>query len=436
MKQSSPPPAPDAYPHPYSGKTLVVKVGGKELMSPHFPGFVEYVQELARSGVKFIIICGSGEQNTQHLKSHLTQSGEEWREPERVGGRRVTDVQQMQHGVLPAQEEIRGMLQRRIPEATILAPEHIHCRRLPDLGFVGDPKQIEGLDSGNIVIALSVGSDGKHDLNVNADDTTRVVIQQERNRVNEALFATEAGGVLHEGKIARLLWAEDIADDGTHPRIDVTGGGGGMQKKLRGVKEMLRWIPKVVFTNIQGVHNEIEQALGSGTMIVARKSVQCALLRDGYETGIFDSWYAHHVQSGEFRSRTREELDALKKYVYVIKVSNSVLGAFALIPRGEWMELATVCSEYNGTGVGDVIVQEAQKRILESGNTKMYAMASSPGSAKLFMRHDFENLGDVSVLQKGDAAFYHSLACVSNYDTKTRGRDPSFCTWHATARDA
>ena len=145
---------------------------------------------------------------------------------------------------------------------------------------------------------------------------------------------------------------------------------------------------------------------------------------DGSDEAIFDALYRKNVESKNFRARSPEELQELKKYVHLLKVSNSVLGAFALIPRGgSWMEFATMCSDYNGSGIGDAILQEAQKRA-----KNIFAFASSPESAALFARNLFENLGPVSALQKEHPAFFDCLPCIAQYDVKKR--DPCFCTWH------
>lgn len=427
MNPLEPPSVPAAYHHKYSGKTLLLKVSGKTLLSEQMPALIQDVQSLARGGIHFIIVCGAGEQNTQYLKKYLVQTDQEWTEPKRVGGRRVTDELQMTQGVLPAHQSIRSLFHRLLPEAKILAPEQLHCVHLPDLGFVGDPESVEKLHAGAIVVVPSVGSDGQKLLNVNADDTARAIAAQECDNLNEAIFVTETGGVLHKGSVAPLLWEEDVAADGKHAHIDVTGGGGGMQKKLCEAKRMLQFLPKVVITGVAGVRQEIERILGSGTLVVSRAAVQCEPPpHDSADDAIFDALYQKNVESKNFRERSLQELRELKKYVHLLKVSNSILGAFALIPRGEWMEFATMCSDYNGTGVGDVILQAARK-VAGQRKKNIYAFASSPESAALFTRNDFENLGHISALQKEHPTFYDHLSCVMHYDV--RKRDPCFCTW-------
>ncbi|MFH0851406.1 MAG: hypothetical protein V1876_01525 [Candidatus Peregrinibacteria bacterium] len=417
----------DAYHHKYSGKTLLLKVSGKTLLSEHVPALVQDVQELSREGIHFILVCGAGEQNTRHLKDYLAQTGQEWTEPERVGGRRVTDERQMLHGVLPAHQSIRALFHALLSEATILEPVQLHCTHLADLGFVGDPQAIEGLNEGAIVVVPSVGSDGQKLLNVNADDTARTVAAQECASLNEVIFVTETGGVLHKGSVAPLLWEEDIAADGRHAHIDVTGGGGGMQKKLCEAKKMLQWIEKVVITGVAGVRQEIERILGSGTLVVARSSVRCEPPpHESADDVIFDALYRKNVATGNFRPRSPQELQELKKYVYLLKVSNSILGAFVLLPHGSFLEFATMCSDYNGTGIGDVILRTAQQSALLQ-KKDIYAFASSPESAALFTRNHFENLGHVSALQKEHPTFYEFLSCVRNYDVSKR--DPCFCMW-------
>lgn len=427
MHPEEPPSISDAYHHKYSGKTLLLKVSGKTLLSEEMPALIQDVQSLAREGIRFIIVCGAGEQNTRHLKDYLAQIGQEWTEPERIGGRRVTDERQMLHGVLPACQSIRSLFRQSLPEATMLEPEQLHCIHLPELGFVGDPESVDRLGTDRIVVVPSVGSDGRQLLNVNADDTARAIAAQEARHLNEAIFVTETGGVLHRGSVAPLLWEEDIAADGSHAHIDVTGGGGGMQKKLCEAKRILRHIQKVVITGVAGIRQEIERILGSGTLVVARSSVQCEPPpHDSADDAIFDALYRKNVVSKNFRPRSLQELQQLKEHVHLLKVSNSILGAFALVPHGSFLEFATMCSDYNGTGVGDVILQAAQKAALLR-KKDLYAFASSPESAALFTRNHFENLGHVSALQKEHPTFYEFLSCVRDYDVSKR--DPCFCMW-------
>lgn len=428
MHPSEPSSVPAAYHHKYSGKTLLLKVSGKTLLSEDMPALIRDVQSLAREDIRFIIVCGAGEQNTRYLREYLAQTGQEWTEPQRVGGRRVTDERQMLHGVLPAHQSIRALFHELLPEAVVLEPGQLHCAHLSELGFVGDPETIESLDTGAIVVIPSVGSDGRHLLNVNADDTARAVAAQECSRLNEAIFVTETGGVLHEGKVAPLLWEEDIAADGKHARIDVSGGGGGMQKKLCEAKSMLQWIEKVVITSVAGVRREIERILGSGTLIVARSSVRCeSPPHESADDVIFDSLYRKNVDSDKFRSRSPQELQEIKKYVHLLKVSNSVLGAFALIPRGNWMECATICSDYNGTGIGDLIIQAAQRVALQR-QKDVYILTQSAGLLAILLHHSFENLGCVSALKK-EHPTSDLLPCVRDYNVSKR--DPWFCTWRS-----
>ncbi|ALM09943.1 MAG TPA: hypothetical protein DEB30_02755 [Candidatus Peribacter riflensis] len=427
MHPSEPPSVPAAYHHKYGGKTLLLKVSGKTLLSEQMPALMQDVQSLAREGIHFIIVCGAGEQNTQCLKDYLAQTGQQWVEPKRVGGRRVTDEQQMLHGVLPAYQSIRSLFHQSLAEATILEPEQLHCTHLPALGFVGDPESVEKLHAGAIVVVPSVGSDGQKLLNVNADDTARAIAAQECANLNEAIFVTETGGVLHKGKIAPLLWKEDIAADGQHAHIDVTGGGGGMQKKLCEAKKMLQYIQKVVITGVAGVRQEIERILGSGTLVIAHSAVQCeSPPHDGADDAIFDALYQKNVESKNFRARSPEELQELKKYVHLLKVSNSILGAFALIPRGEWMECATICSDYDKTGIGDLIIQAAQRIALQK-QKNVYVFTQSPGLLSILLRNSFENLGNVSALQQGSSTVYDDLPSIREYDVSKR--DPCFCTW-------
>lgn len=414
----------EAYHHKYAGKTLLLKVSGQTLLSADMPALVDDVRSLARDHIRFILVCGAGEQNTRFLKDHCAATGQPWVEPLRVGGRRVTDERQMEHGVLPAHRSIQAMFRQWMPEAAILEPSQVRCRQLSELGYVGDPQSVDGLDGGGIVVIPSVGSDGQVLLNVNADDTARAIAQQEGERLNEAIFVTEKGGVLHNDRIAPLLWREDIAPDGTHAFIDVTGGGGGMQKKLCEARKMLDHLSKVVITGVAGVRQEIERILGSGTLVVSRAAVRCEQPpHEADDDAIFDALYAKNVASGNFRSRSEDELRELRKHVRLLKVSNSVLGAFAQIPRGgHWTEVATICSDYPSSGIGDVILREAQKT-----SDALYAFASSPESAALFARNDFAVGGPVSAVRKEHPTFYDCLPCIPQY--ALGARDPVFCTW-------
>jgi|GEM_PF-1163825 len=431
------PSAPDAYHHLYSGKTLLLKVSGAELSSPSFPRLTQDITQLTRFGIRFLLFCGAGDQNTFHFNAYLQQQGLPHCTPVRVGGRRVTSYEELTHGVLPASQAIRSQILELLPDATILDPEQIHCMRIPALGYVGDPQHIDGLTAGSIVAIPSVGSDGESLLNINADDAARIATQQ--GGIDEAIFFTPTGGVINTakgGKIAPLLWSEDIADDGTHASIDVTGGGGGMQKKLQEVKRMLSWVEKVVITGLQGVRSEVELLFGSGTLVISKKSLRCKPLTTEDEWTIYQRLYDMHAQRGEFKMRSPEELAQLRDQAYLLGVGNSVLGAYALVPKEQdWKELATVCSEYNGASIGDILLQSAKNVAQQQRIKHMYSIASSPAMASLLQRNGFVLNGTIADLQRGDSAGYCHLSWVPSYDTQKRGRPTSLYTWHAQSSD-
>lgn len=150
-------------------------------------------------------------------------------------------------------------------------------------------------------------------------------------------------------------------------------------------------------------------------------------MRNVHEEKAFDELYEKSEREGDFRKRTEEERKELKKYVFLLKVRNSVLGALALIPRGEWMEFSALCSPYNGTGIGNDLLQAGIRETEEQGKSRIYAFTEE--KAKLFHQNGFDVRGRVSELQQQPPTSYECLPCVQDYDTQALGRDPFFCTW-------
>jgi N-acetylglutamate synthase-like GNAT family acetyltransferase len=122
-------------------------------------------------------------------------------------------------------------------------------------------------------------------------------------------------------------------------------------------------------------------------------------------------------------------MEELLKHVHLIGVSNSILGAFALVPHDDWMEMAAVCSEYNGSGVGDVLVRSARQQALSQGKQRIYSVASSTGMAAILERNGFQNHGAMVDVQHSDPSSYFHLPFVKSYDVEKRGRPTFLCTW-------
>ncbi|MFH0770997.1 MAG: GNAT family N-acetyltransferase [Candidatus Peregrinibacteria bacterium] len=450
----------DAYHHLYDGETILLKVSGEEHDSPDFQKLAGDISAMARLGIRFIIVCGAGQQNTQYYNEHLALQRKKPHEPTWHLGSRVTSLEELQYGVLPAAKAIGEKIARLIPGAIILDPRDILCEPLPQLGYVGSPQIIYHLHDHdkNIVALLPVGygfdcneeqeEGGLHEqkapyygsfLNVNADELALAVAEQAR--VVTAIFFTPTGGVMDTRKpqkpIIPLLWGEDINSDGSlregspYGEVSVSGGGGKMQKKLRHAKEMLGEMLKVVITGLANVRGEIEQVLGSGTMIIRKETIRRHWLTTAEERSIFHSLYGQNVLRGAFLPRNEAAMEELLKHVHLIGVSNSILGAFALIPHDDWMELATVCSEYNGSGIGDVLVKHAQQQALDEGKRHIYSVASSPGMAAILEGNGFTNHGTLLEVQHRDPSAYFHLPFVWNYNVEKRGRSTFLCTWHA-----
>lgn len=424
-KSSTVTPAADAYGQLYSDKALMLKISGGELESEDLPILIQDIRNLSLK--QFIIVCGAGKQIDHAWREYCEAHDIPCNRSDKENGVNKTSPEKLEHAVLPVYQEFQRFMRQVIPEGVILKPEQVPCSRMPGYGEVGIPSSIEGVNDHRVVVIGSVGSDGDDLLNVNADDIARSVLAQEGQRINEAIMITGPGGVIHNGEIAPLLWAEDIAEDGTHKKIDVTSGEGGMQKKLKEAKAMLEHVEKIVITDIKSVKNEIERILGSGTLIVSWDSVTCEPQTTDAEAKIFDALYQRHVQEGDFRERNEQEYQELKQNLHLLKVSNSILGAFALIPKGKWMKLEALCSEYNGAGVGDMLIQSAKMLADDEGKSGIYTFASSLDSSALFAKNRFGILGKVSELQR-DARFYECLTPdVLEYDTSER--DPNYCMW-------
>jgi len=427
------PEAADAEYHLKEGEHHLVKISGSLLKDPGMKDIVSDLQKIAARGIKITIVCGAGAQNTGKMESYLQSQGLEYK-PEMVEGVRKTSKEELENAVIPVNREIRALMKELLPDANVLTPQQIHCTQVASLGYTGEPQEIEGLDDNNITVVCSVGVDGEQPLNINATGIARAVTAQ--GHLDEVFLVTSTGGVLHKGDIAKLLFTEDFDTDGHHKRVNIQGG---MQNNTKEANLMLEHVDRVVITSIDGIRKELEGVLGYGTMVVKKSSLRCEHICGDDEIEIYKTLFHEGVSSGDFKSRTDEEFKELLKYAYTIKVGSSVLAAFALVPKGAWTELSTICSGYNGSGIGDVILQAAQAELLreeeEEGNKKekrekMYAFASSRDSVGLFTRNYFENLGPVSELKKEHNSFYDYLQCVKGYDTSKRGCDPCFCTWY------
>ncbi len=89
-------------------KYLVLKISWSLLDDEKFENFVSYVKFLRKKGVSIILVYGGWDQITATYKNNTWKTREKW-----IDGNNKTSKELIDHGVIPAYEE----LQKRLWEA-------------------------------------------------------------------------------------------------------------------------------------------------------------------------------------------------------------------------------------------------------------------------------------------------------------------------------
>ncbi|MBI5413603.1 hypothetical protein HZA42_04615 [Candidatus Peregrinibacteria bacterium] len=377
----------EAYDQLYSGKTLVVKAGGAEL--------------------------------AQWKQKHA--------EPrKKLGGVGVTTEKVLNDAVLPAYEEIRGQLIAALESSIeIVSPDSVVCERDSEFGLVGNATEIKGIMPTQDSPLKAVGFVGRErdtdqPLNINADSIVHSLVSQHRDAINGAILLTGTGAILdNTGARVPLILSGDIQNilGGTHPKVKVDGG---MAKKLLEVKKMLPDVGKVAITNAAGLIDEIEKWQGSGTLCVDETQISCGPLLP-IEEEIFRAVHEEMTQQGYFRPRSPEELAEAMAHHHVVRIKNSPIGGFSLVPNADgWHELCSMWAEPKGNGLSGTVLRAA---INAAGSEKVFALTQSV--PHVFEKAGFKGHGKVrelSAAKPGDLP-----DSVMHYQHE--GRNPQVFTW-------
>ena len=175
---------------------VVLKLGGAVAASA-----AERARELAEAGAEVVVVHGAGPQISAELRRRGIPV-------EFVAGRRVTSEAALAVVRDSLREVGRALAAEIGPAALPLTGDEIglEARRLPELGFVGDPLPSrpraieEALEAGRIPVVAPIASGP---LNVNADEAAAALaIGLEADRI---VFVTDVPGVFVEGALAEWI---------------------------------------------------------------------------------------------------------------------------------------------------------------------------------------------------------------------------------------
>ncbi|MEO6579888.1 MAG: acetylglutamate kinase [Sphingomicrobium sp.] len=222
----------------FTGKTIVVKVGGLPMTDPaRARSLAKDILLLQSVGIRPVLVHGGGPQIDEQMARH-------GKSVERIDGLRVTDEETLDivRMVLVGKinRELVAAVNALEPLAVGVAGEDGRLLEAspidPALGFVGKVTKVRTgslhalLDDGLIPIVSTVGADSKgQPYNVNADDAARAIaVAMEAEKI---IYLTGAPGLLEDpadpaSLVHRLTTAEARA------RISDAGVTGGMIPKL------------------------------------------------------------------------------------------------------------------------------------------------------------------------------------------------------------
>jgi acetylglutamate kinase len=171
----------------YRGQTVVVKIGGAALEDPEHAALVaDDLALMSLVGIRIVIVHGGGPQVSAAMK-------EAGFEPRFVGGLRVTEPEAMSIVRQVLAGSINPDLVARLNSSGLRAvglsgiDDNILSASLTtgpqgeDIGWVGEIDHVNGellvtlLDSGYTPVLASIGYNGKHPLNINADEVVGAI---------------------------------------------------------------------------------------------------------------------------------------------------------------------------------------------------------------------------------------------------------------------
>lgn len=397
-----------AYADIYHGKTLVLKVSGAEINSTAFSTLVTDITHLTSLGVNIVLCFGGGDQINEEYAKHSTTPRQ------KIEGVGVTTSEVLNSGVIPAYRNIRQKLQSSFPSPAFVEPSDVKCSMIEDsrFGLVGVPQEIALPDTPLSIVGFT-GMVDEQLVNVNADDIARQLAQQYRERIEELILLTGTGGVLDtQGKIVPAILGKKL-DEILQQQSRTVSVTDGMLKKLQAVREALSIVGKVVITKTDSLEKELLQWMGDGTMIIDEEQCNSSPLLQKEER-ILDAVIQEHVRKGVFRARGSDELERLKNNHDFLRIKQSPLGGFSVLPYKKWIELSAVWAGTIGNGIGRMVMDAAIKK---AGPRPMYALSADDDAIIAFQAHQgFESKGRLSEIKGSDGTPSH----LRSYDTSER----------------
>ena len=261
----------------YTGKTIVVKVGGLPMTDPaRARSLAKDVLLLHSVGIRPVLVHGGGPQIDEQMKRNgLT--------PEFRDGLRVTDAETLDivRMVLVGKinRELVGAVNAIEPLAIGVAGEDGRLLEVepvdPKLGFVGRVTEVRAgllhalLDDGLIPIVSTVGAgtDGQP-YNVNADDAARAIAVA--MQAEKIIYLTGAPGLLADPADPASLIAELTAADARRRIADASVTGGMIPKLTSCVEAVEGGVGSAVMLDGRAEHSlliELFTERGEGTMV-------------------------------------------------------------------------------------------------------------------------------------------------------------------------
>ena len=222
----------------FTGKTIIVKVGGQPMTDPaRARSLAKDILLLHSVGIRPVLVHGGGPQIDEQMEL-------QGKAVERIDGLRVTDGETLDivRMVLVGKinRELVAALNVLEPVAVGVAGEDGRLLEAtpidPKLGFVGKVGKVRAgllhalLDDGLVPIVSTVGADSSgQPYNVNADDAARAIaVAMEAEKI---IYLTGAPGLLDDpADLASLVHRLTTAE--ARHRIDLDGVSGGMIPKL------------------------------------------------------------------------------------------------------------------------------------------------------------------------------------------------------------
>lgn len=266
----------------YHGKTLVIKYGGKAMITSELQRSVMTdIALLKLVGVSVIIVHGGGPQISEHLRELSI-------EPKFIDGLRVTDKRTMEVVrmvmVGKVNRELVSLLNahglRAIglsgEDANLLVAEKIDTKR--ELGFVGKVKEVNNSMLASLLLegylpviaSIGIGEEGST-YNLNADHVASVVASA--LSADKLIFLTDVNGVFIEKEPGKKEFVSTLTVPECRRLVEIKMVSEGMVPKLLGCADAVeKGVDKAHILN-----GTIEHALlleiftdeGIGTMVVS-----------------------------------------------------------------------------------------------------------------------------------------------------------------------